>query len=312
MNLPSPVAAAARVGVLIAALAFLTASPAASSHIVISQFYVAGGISGAVYKNDYVELFNRSAAPVDITGWSIHSWNPFLFESFKIADLSGTIGPGRYFLVQFNGSATGDGADLPTPDAIGAGGLQAYVGGVSLVTGSAQFFCQQVDRAVDGVGYGSSRCAEGTPMPGLSVDTAALRGGVGCVDTDDNLADFSLGPPNPRNSASPPHLCSVVGVTRPVPQLTTRLDPPRPDPSATLTEFAFVLARDGPVRLQVFDLKGRRVHTLVDGFRPAGDHRVSWDGSREGVAAAPAGVYFVLFEAPGESARDTRRFVRVR
>src|SRR5689334_13261168 len=39
--------------------------------IVISQVYGGGGNSGAPLKNDFIELFNRGSAPVDITGWSV-------------------------------------------------------------------------------------------------------------------------------------------------------------------------------------------------------------------------------------------------
>ena len=36
--------------------------------VVISQIY---GGNGNAYKSDYVELFNRSASPINVTGWSV-------------------------------------------------------------------------------------------------------------------------------------------------------------------------------------------------------------------------------------------------
>lgn len=45
--------------------------PPRNSPIVISQVYGGGGNSGATYSNDYVELFNRSTASVDLSGWSL-------------------------------------------------------------------------------------------------------------------------------------------------------------------------------------------------------------------------------------------------
>ena len=39
--------------------------------------------------------------------------------------------------------------------------------------------------------------------------TAALRGGGGCTDTDQNGADFAAGGPNPRNTATPASPCSA-------------------------------------------------------------------------------------------------------
>mgnify|MGYP001132758686 CR=1 FL=1 len=44
---------------------------ASSPNIVISQVYGGGGNTGATYKNDFIELFNRGAAAVDVTGWTI-------------------------------------------------------------------------------------------------------------------------------------------------------------------------------------------------------------------------------------------------
>ena len=42
-----------------------------SSAIKISQVYGGGGNSGSTYTNDFIELYNTSSAPVDISGWSV-------------------------------------------------------------------------------------------------------------------------------------------------------------------------------------------------------------------------------------------------
>jgi hypothetical protein len=44
---------------------------AVSPDIVISQVYGGGGNSGATYKNDFIELYNRGTAPASLTGWSV-------------------------------------------------------------------------------------------------------------------------------------------------------------------------------------------------------------------------------------------------
>ena len=46
-----------------------------------------------------------------------------------------------------------------------------------------------------------------------------------------------------------------------------------------------------PVRVEVFDLAGRRVATLVDGIQPAGRHSRAWDGRNSRGVRASAGVY---------------------
>ena len=44
---------------------------AVSPNVVISQVYGAGGNSGALLSNDYIELFNRGTATVSLDGWSV-------------------------------------------------------------------------------------------------------------------------------------------------------------------------------------------------------------------------------------------------
>src|SRR5947209_14326846 len=47
------------------------AQSATTSDIVISQIYTRGGLPGATFQNDFVELFNRGNATVNITGWGL-------------------------------------------------------------------------------------------------------------------------------------------------------------------------------------------------------------------------------------------------
>jgi probable HAF family extracellular repeat protein len=85
---------------------------------------------------------------------------------------------------------------------------------------------------------------------------------------------------------------------------------PTPNPAHGSAVFDFTLTRSGPVRLELFDVSGRRVRTLVDGDHGPGTARVAWDGADERGAAAPAGMYFARFAA--ESRVMTRRFTRTR
>ena len=52
-------------------LAAASARGSGSGSLVVAEVYAAGGNSGAVYTNDYVELFNRGASPVAIDGWTL-------------------------------------------------------------------------------------------------------------------------------------------------------------------------------------------------------------------------------------------------
>jgi hypothetical protein len=65
----------------------------------------------------------------------------------------------------------------------------------------------------------------------------------------------------------------------PLPTLPTRFDlrPNQPNPAQRSTRIAFDLPVASDVAVEVFDLLGRRVTTLVEGKRPAGRHAVEWD-----------------------------------
>jgi len=63
----------------------------------------------------------------------------------------------------------------------------------------------------------------------------------------------------------------------------------RPRQGGAIIRYA--LKNPGHVRLDVFDLAGRKVATLVDGFRAAGEHETAWDGVSN-YGRAVSGFYF--------------------
>jgi hypothetical protein len=87
---------------------------------------------------------------------------------------------------------------------------------------------------------------------------------------------------------------------------TLHFYPPSPNPAPSAIRFAYDLPKAATVRLEVFDLSGRRVSSLVSGVVEAGHHELRWSprGSGEGVAA---GLYFARFSTPGM--KRTVRFV---
>jgi hypothetical protein len=57
----------------------------------------------------------------------------------------------------------------------------------------------------------------------------------------------------------------------------------------------------GSVRLDVFDLSGRRVRELAQGWSQAGEYYVTWDRRTDRGESADAGVYFIHLQASGQS-----------
>ena len=81
-----------------------------------------------------------------------------------------------------------------------------------------------------------------------------------------------------------------------------RLSPPFPNPAQTESVVRLDIGAGQTVRIEVFDLLGRRVRMLYDGVLGAGSHRVIIP-TRE----LPSGVYVV--RVMGERNRQTRRLV---
>ncbi len=198
-------------------LSAATIAQAASPNVVISQVYGGGGNSGATLKNDFIELFNLSAGPVDLTNWSVQ-YASSAGSSWQVTSLSGTLQPGQYYLVQ-EAAGSGGTVDLPTPDASGSIAMSATNGKVLLASVNTVFSgtAPSDPAIVDVVGYGTANFFEGSgAAPGLGNTTADLRANNGCTDTDDNAADFTSGAPSPRNTASPLNPCGGPPPNAPV------------------------------------------------------------------------------------------------
>jgi hypothetical protein len=88
---------------------------------------------------------------------------------------------------------------------------------------------------------------------------------------------------------------------------TPRLLANSPNPFSRSTSIRFVLAGPGPVRLAVFDIRGRHVATLRDESMPAGGHAVTWNGRDERGVRAASGIYLAVLQAEGRT--SSRRLV---
>jgi hypothetical protein len=83
-----------------------------------------------------------------------------------------------------------------------------------------------------------------------------------------------------------------------------------PNPVREGTTIRFALDRARPVSLQIFDVDGRLVQTLVQGQLTAGEHRLEWPGTDGAGNLLPAGVYFYKLDSTEQSA--TRKLLILR
>jgi hypothetical protein len=72
-----------------------------------------------------------------------------------------------------------------------------------------------------------------------------------------------------------------------------------PNPFNASTVISYRLDADVHVKIEVFDILGRRVSTLVDKDEPAGSHQVIWNGSDAQGNLVASGVYFYRLSTSG-------------
>ena len=74
-----------------------------------------------------------------------------------------------------------------------------------------------------------------------------------------------------------------------------------PNPFNPTTRIDYSVVSDGHVTLNVYDITGRLVSTLVDGYVDAGYHSVMWDGIDDNGRVVSAGIYFYSLQSENSS-----------
>jgi len=82
-----------------------------------------------------------------------------------------------------------------------------------------------------------------------------------------------------------------------------QLLPGYPNPFNPMTNIPFELAEDSgnvAVKLDILDIRGRLVRTLVDGYRAGGQrHLAQWDGTDQSGQKMPSGTYMSRLRVQG-------------
>jgi len=175
--------------------------------LVVSQIYGGGGNSGATYKNDFIEIFNRGAASVSLGELSVQ-YASATGTSWEVTALSGNLAAGQYYLIGESAGAGGT-ANLPTPDATGSINMSATAGKVALVNSTAALTsaCATTAPVIDIVGFGTTSCSPSAP--GLSNTSSDSRNANGCFADTLPSSGFTPGTVNPRNTGTAASPCGA-------------------------------------------------------------------------------------------------------
>jgi len=105
--------------------------------------------------------------------------------------------------------------------------------------------------------------------------------------------------------------CGTPSSVLATPELSFQLRGCYPNPFNPSTTISYVLGRDSAVQLQVFDVAGKLVRTLVDETSvAAGPHDVRWHGRDDDGQNVAAGVFLYVLTTP--DGRDTGRMALIK
>ncbi|MFH1680822.1 MAG: FlgD immunoglobulin-like domain containing protein, partial [Candidatus Eisenbacteria bacterium] len=84
-----------------------------------------------------------------------------------------------------------------------------------------------------------------------------------------------------------------------------------PNPFNPFTTIEYEIQAGGAeTTLEIYDVSGRHLATLVDGFKAEGRHTVQWNGRDGDGRAVPSGVYLYRLKTPFEEM--TRKMLLIR
>jgi hypothetical protein len=84
----------------------------------------------------------------------------------------------------------------------------------------------------------------------------------------------------------------------------------QPNPFSTRTRIDFMIDQEADVRLEIFDMAGRRVRDLGRARYPAGRAHVEWDGRNAQGRSSPAAIYFYRLTSGRHQAQRTLMLLR--
>lgn len=90
-----------------------------------------------------------------------------------------------------------------------------------------------------------------------------------------------------------------------------RMLPPQPNPFSDRTTIHLLVEKAGPVRIEAFDVAGRRVGLVQSGFLAPGKHAFDWTARSPWGSSLPSGIYWIRMR-DGAGSTESRPVIFVR
>ena len=279
--------------------------------------------AGATFANGggfYLSGVTATLDSLTVSGNDAHAGGGGMFDSCPEATLGNSLVAGNSALLfggglacQSNTQVTLDGNTIVANSGTSAGGGGVYANGgphtvqsniIALNTGGATF----ANGFALAAGTAAFSCNDvfgnaGAAFSGVA-DPTGTAGNIALDPLFCAVDNFNLGAASPCLPAGSGG-CGLIGAfggscgASPVPGDGTvptafRVDQAFPNPFNPSTTIRFALPEGGQTVVSIFDIKGRRVRTLVNDLLPAQVHEVTWTGRDEDERQVAAGVYFYM------------------
>ncbi|HEU4364801.1 MAG TPA: T9SS type A sorting domain-containing protein [Candidatus Krumholzibacteria bacterium] len=124
---------------------------------------------------------------------------------------------------------------------------------------------------------------------------------VGNITLGSNIYSVVVAPPSifVRSGGPVIELSTDLITAASTPRSTLELHQNHPNPFTPSTTIEFTLPTGGHTTLEIFDVRGRLVRTLVNESFPAGPRAIIWNGSDANGETVPSGIYFYRLATAG-------------
>ena len=92
-----------------------------------------------------------------------------------------------------------------------------------------------------------------------------------------------------------------------IPELTTRLRANYPNPFNPITQIDFDIAKNQHVKIEVFNIRGQKIKTLINDTFEAGSHKITWNGTDDHGREMSSGIYF--YQMTTNDSTQTRKML---